>query len=82
MIVLRNSELFDTVATLSGGDPYILSNVSVHGKRLQPAPFNPLQDNYLNDLLAHAEARGAEFILCVYTALFRHGRAVPGYRVG
>ncbi len=43
--------------------------------------FNPLQDNYLNDLLAHAEARGAEFILCVYTALFRHGRAVPGYRV-
>ena len=40
MIALRNSELFDTVATLSGGDPYILRNVSVHGKRLRPAPFS------------------------------------------
>ena len=38
---------------------------SGYGQHPFHAPFNPLQDNHLNDLLTHAVARGAEFILCV-----------------
>ena len=38
---------------------------SGYGQHPFHAPFNPLQDNHLNDLLTHAEARGSEFILCV-----------------